>query len=379
MKKIKIIVCLVIYFPILTISQILTSNTSIDITKHWYQEPNGHTYPISIFVPEGDIPEGGFPACILLHGNGGNGGGMINQFKNILKCHILVAPSGYSKSWNICDEGSDAPDLEMVDELINQIQTYSNINPNKIRILGSSNGAGLANNIFIQNKNSGVDIICAIVSHLNEPQFHLGNFYSSSSSTDPSAAYCGYDSLVYPLNTRKYLSISNDNDPIIPYTGGTSVVGVDFLAAETAAFAIASYLGYTGNQEISGTTIGYPEITEYSYLSGNIVHIKSDAEHGTNSTQREYIKNYFSDCDIDLGTEHFEKDALTLYPNPTSDNIFISAPKQLNEVKVYSSNGVLVMKSNSTHLNISSLADGIYFFEIAFLDRKIIKRKIIKK
>ena len=378
MKKIKIIICLLIYFPILTISQILTSNTSIDITKHWFQEPNGHTYPISIFVPEGDIPEGGFPVCILLHGNGGNGGSMINQFKNILDCHILVAPSGYSKSWNICDESSDAPDLEMVDELINQVQTYSNINPNKIRILGSSNGAGLANNVFIQNKNSGVDIVCAIVSHLNEPQFHLGNFHVSSSSTDPADSYCGYDSLVYPLNSRKYLSISNDNDPIIPYTGGMSVVGVDFLDAETAAFAIANYLGYTGNQVISGTTIGFPEITEYSYLSGNIVHIKSDAEHGTNSTQREYIKNYFSDCDMDLGTDYFDKDALILYPNPTNGNILINTTNEINEVKIYSTNGILVMKSNSTHLNISSLTDGIYFFEIA-LDNKSIKRKILKK
>ena len=378
MKKIKIIICLLIYFPILTISQILTSNTSIDITKHWFQEPNGHTYPISIFVPEGDIPEGGFPVCILLHGNGGNGGSMINQFKNILDCHILVAPSGYSKSWNICDEGSDAPDLEMVDELINQVQTYSNINPNKIRILGSSNGAGLANNVFIQNKNSGVDIVCAIVSHLNEPQFHLGDFYVSSSSTDPADSYCGYDSLVYPLNSRKYLSISNDNDPIIPYTGGMSVVGVDFLDAETAAFVIANYLGYTGNQVISGTTIGFPEITEYSYLSGNIVHIKSDAEHGTNSTQREYIKNYFSDCDMDLGTDYFDKDALILYPNPTNGNILINTTNEINEVKIYSTNGILVMKSNSTHLNISSLTDGIYFFEIA-LDNKSIKRKILKK
>ena len=378
MKKIKIIICLLIYFPILTISQILTSNTSIDITKHWFQEPNGHTYPISIFVPEGDIPEGGFPVCILLHGNGGNGGSMINQFKNILDCHILVAPSGYSKSWNICDESSDAPDLEMVDELINQVQTYSNINPNKIRILGSSNGAGLANNVFIQNKNSGVDIVCAIVSHLNEPQFHLGDFYVSSSSTDPADSYCGYDSLVYPLNSRKYLSISNDNDPIIPYTGGMSVVGVDFLDAETAAFVIANYLGYTGNQVISGTTIGFPEITEYSYLSGNIVHIKSDAEHGTNSTQREYIKNYFSDCDMDLGTDYFDKDALILYPNPTNGNILINTTNEINEVKIYSTNGILVMKSNSTHLNISSLTDGIYFFEIA-LDNKSIKRKILKK
>ena len=374
----KLLTYFLLSFPLFTISQTLIPSTNIEITKYWYQEEQGYTYPMTIFVPDGDVPEGGFPVCILLHGNGGNSGGIINQFKNILNCHILVAPSGYSKSWNICDEGSDAPDVEMVDELINQVQTYSNVNPNKIRILGSSNGAGLANNILIQNKNSGVDIVCAIVSHLNEPQFHLGNFYGSSSSTDPAATYCGYDSLIYPLNTRRYLSISNENDPIIPYDGGNSVVGVDFLDAETAAFNIASNQGYSGGKTTTGTIIGRPEITEYSYLSGDVVHIKGDAEHGTNITQREYIKNYFSDCNIDLGTEPIEKDTLTLYPNPTSGNILINSTKEINEVKVYSTNGVLVMKSNSKNLNISSLTEGIYIFEIT-ADNKSIKRKIFKK
>ena len=374
----KLLTYFLLSFPLFTISQTLIPSTNIEITKYWYQEEQGYTYPMTIFVPDGDVPEGGFPVCILLHGNGGNSGGIINQFKNILNCHILVAPSGYSKSWNICDEGSDAPDVEMVDELINQVQTYSNVNPNKIRILGSSNGAGLANNILIQNKNSGVDIVCAIVSHLNEPQFHLGNFYGSSSSTDPAATYCGYDSLIYPLNTRRYLSISNENDPIIPYDGGNSVVGVDFLDAETAAFNIASNQGYSGGKTTTGTIIGRPEITEYSYLSGDVVHIKGDAEHGTNITQREYIKNYFSDCNIDLVTEHFEKDTLTIYPNPTSGNILINSTKEINEVKVYSTNGVLVMKSNSKNLNISSLTEGIYIFEIT-ADNKSIKRKIFKK
>lgn len=378
MKKIKIIICFLAYFPVTVISQELKSNTSIDIKKNWHQEPSGYNYPISIFAPSGNIPEGGFPVCILLHGNGGNGNGMMNQFKNTLKCHILVAPSGYLKSWNICDESSEAPDLEMIDALINQIQTYSNVNPNKIRILGSSNGAGLANNIFIQNKNSGVDIVCAIVSHLNEPQFHLENFYSSSSSTDPAAAYCGYDSLVYPLNTRKYLSISNENDGIIPYDGGNSVVGVDFLDAETAAFNIASNQGYSGGKTTTGTTIGSPEITEYSYLSGDVVHIKGDAEHGTNATQKEYIKSFFEDCELNLRTEHLRKEPLIIYPNPTNSNIFINTPNQFKEVKVYSTNGILLIQSNSKKLNISNLSDGIYILEIAS-DNKSIKRKILKK
>ena len=94
----------------------LTDATVISITKTWSQEPGGWTYPMSISVPTGDVPDGGFPVCIMLHGNGGNGGGMIYGFGSQLDCHALIAPTGYQSSWNICGENSDAPDLEMVAE-----------------------------------------------------------------------------------------------------------------------------------------------------------------------------------------------------------------------------------------------------------------------
>jgi len=366
-----------LFFPTILFSQNLTSATDIKISKKWYQEPNGYTFSINIFLPSGDAPEGGFPVCILLHGNGGDGEGIINQFKNILECHALVAPSGYLNSWNICDEDSDAPDLEMVDELINNLQTYSNVNPNKIRIIGSSNGAGLANNIFIQNKNSGVDIICSIVSHLNEPQFHNDNFYLPSNSSEQSNSYCGYDSLVYPSTSRKYLSISNDNDPVVPYNGGYSAVGIDFLDAETAAFKIAINQGYTESKITSGIKYGNPEISEYSYLLGNVVHIKGDANHGTNATQQEYIKNYFNDCNIDLGKKDIENKFLTIYPNPTSGNLFIKTLKEFDQIRLYSSHGALLMKSNSESLTISSLPAGTYIFEVEYEDE--IRKRIIFK
>ncbi len=97
--------------PIEVFSQVLTNTTSISITKTWSQQPNGYTYPITISVPIGTPPEGGFPVCILLHGNGGAGSSFISQYINTLQCHILVAPSGYLNSWNICAENSDAPDV----------------------------------------------------------------------------------------------------------------------------------------------------------------------------------------------------------------------------------------------------------------------------
>lgn len=367
-------------FPILGVSQNLESTTNINITKSWSQEPSGYSYPMNINVPAGIVPPNGFPVCILLHGNGGNGAGMMNEFMDILECHALVAPTGYLNSWNICAEDSDAPDIEMINDLVNILQAYSNINPNKIRIIGSSNGAGLANNIFIENNNTGIDIVCAIVSHLNEPQYHLGNFYKPSVSTDPLSSFCGYDNLVNPLATRKYLSISNDNDPIIPYSGGTSVVGIDFLPAETAAYNIALNQGYTGSQITSGITMGNPQITEYSYLSEDVVHIKGDAAHDANNTQLDYIKDYFLDCTDVSNIDDYNLDKIKVYPNPTNSKITVTgASNQTIEYSIFNVFGQLVLSGSGTsdtlQINLSELDSQVYFLKINNKVIKIIKNK----
>ena len=272
----------------------LNSLTEIIIEKTWAQQPNGYFYPIEIKVPESVEPIEGFPICVLLHSNGSNGRRIINQFSSVLNDHILIAPTGYLNSWNICDERSNAPDLEMVDELVNTLSNYSNINLNKIRILGSSNGAGLANNIFIQNENPNIDIICAVVSHLNIPQYHDNNFYKYSTVTNPMSAFCGYEEITNPISSRKYLSISNINDPTIPYLGGNSKVGLDFLNAEDAIFYIAKNQGFTGEKlPPEGSALGNPIIFEYSYLSGDVVHIKGNAMHSINPSQLDYLRTFF--------------------------------------------------------------------------------------
>ena len=273
----------------------LTSSSEIIIEKSWAQQPNGYVYPIDIKVPENVEPIEGFPICVLLHANGSNGRRIINQFSSVLDDHILIAPTGYLNSWNICDERSNAPDLEMVDELVNILSNYSNINLNKIRILGSSNGAGLANNIFIQNENPNIDIICAVVSHLNIPQYHDNNFYKNTTVTNPISAFCGYEEITTPISSRKYLSISNINDPTIPYLGGNSKVGLDFLNAEDAIFYIAKNQGFNGDKlPPEGSALGNPTIFEYSYLSGDVVHIKGNAEHSINPSQLDYLRTFFS-------------------------------------------------------------------------------------
>ena len=173
---------LLMILPLLTKGQQLSDSTNLNITKTSWQEPNGHTYSVAVRVPQGAAPSAGFPVCILLHGNGGNHQQMIGQFKDLLSCHVLLAPLGYMNSWNICSENSDGPDVEMLGDLILSLKNFTNIDTAKIRLLGISNGGALVNRMYIENNDPAIDRMCAVVSQLHDNQFRSGSFFSNPGS-----------------------------------------------------------------------------------------------------------------------------------------------------------------------------------------------------
>lgn len=367
----KILIQLLLIISVLSYSnaQNLTQFTNLNITKSWYQQPNGYIYPVAIDIPTNPMPDDGYPVCILLHGNGGSGPQIMNQFLNLFECHVLIAPTGYLNSWNLCTENSDAPDLEMMNELIDTIQQFNNINPNKIRILGISNGAGLANSLYIENLNPGLDRICAAISHLNEFQYHLGDFYKIGINTNSSISYCGYNQVSNPITSRKYLSISNDNDPTIPYHGGYSPVGIDFLDAEDAIYAIAQNQGFNGVKiNWPGVPISNPLIFEYSYLSGNVVHIRGNAQHSLNFSQMDYIKSFFDDSTQSLYLNDKFKKKIKVFPNPTNENINITL-REFNgniQTEVFDIIGNRLKVTNKTNLSLRDYSKGIYLLKVAY-------------
>ena len=121
-----------------------------------------------------------------------------------------------------------------------------------------------------------------------------------SDLTDNSLPNCGYkyNTMVNPSTTRAYLSICNDNDPMIPYNGGSSSVGVDFLPAEEAAYIIAQHKGYNGSliSGMMGNPMGMPLIFEYAYPQQEVYHIRGNASHAANESQLDYVKSFLEDC-----------------------------------------------------------------------------------
>ncbi len=272
----------------------LTESTYLRITKSWFQEPQGWLYPMNIAVPSQNEPSNGFPILILLHENGGSGSRMLNEWKTLVTDHILVAPTGYRKSWNISDEASEAPDVEMVSDLIKSLSEFENVDFQRIRIIGFSNGAALANRIFIENKNEAIDRIGAVVSQLSKAQYRNDSFYAPSGDTGGSDVHDGYNISTVPIQGRAYLSICNENDPMIPYFGGASV-GVEFLPAKEAIYHIARSQGHDAPYEESdGNQLQNSLTYEYSYLDKNVVHLRGFAYHGMSDTALNYLINFIT-------------------------------------------------------------------------------------
>ena len=374
----KYLILILYFIPTIFICQELTGSTNLDITKAWSQEPQGWTYQMNIFIPEETSPENGFPICILLHGNGGVAAEFINEFSQHISCHILIAPAGYMNSWNICSEESDAPDMEMLDELIASLSSYTNVNSSKIRLLGYSNGAALANRVLVENNNPNIDKICSVVSQLSEMQAHNGSFYGPSGETEASMAFCGYDIQQTPLVGRDYLNICNTNDPIIPYNGGPAV-GAVFLPSKVAIYEIAKSQGYTGSIiDGDGQEINSSGIFEYNYLSGQVVHLRGDAGHGLNETQVGLISDFFIyDCSSNGITEQSEV-KISIYPNPVGETLSIHGILTPTEIEIFNTKGKSILKeeNSSGKINISGLKAGIYYVHIHDNTKLVIKEFI---
>ena len=86
------------------------------------------------------------------------------------------------------------------------------------------------------------------------------------------------------------------NDGTIPYLGGSSFVGVDFLPAQLGTFRIAQLMGFTGSQlPEPGAPLG-AGVSLYSYLDGAVVHLRGFAGHGMNPVQREFLADFLDNC-----------------------------------------------------------------------------------
>lgn len=86
--------------------------------------------------------------------------------------------------------------------------------------------------------------------------------------------------------------------------------------------------------------------------------------------------SYSEDCQ--LGTEDFTKTDFQLFPNPAGNLLNIQSKENIENVKIYSPNGLLVKEVSSNTIDVSQLSAGMYFAQITF-NGKSFTRKFIKE
>ena len=270
----------------------LSALSDLTITKTWSQ--GIHDYDVTIGMPTvGTAP---YPVAILLHGAGGNGAGMVAQNASVLPGHILLGVQGYGNTWNISNETSNGPDIEMLNELIDSVKPYANVDQSKIRILGFSNGGALALRAAIEITDSAVDVIICGGSQTNDDQYRGGQFYKPSNEEQTGDAYAndGYDTLVSTLPQRKIIQYNGTNDTVIPYNGGAASwtpLSPTFLSAPNSVYAFAQAQGYSGSQS-SGTSYGTNSfLVDY----GDVIFLNDAVGHTTSADHRNLVNKYLED------------------------------------------------------------------------------------
>lgn len=83
-------------------------------------------------------------------------------------------------------------------------------------------------------------------------------------------------------------------------------------------------------------------------------------------TQSPMIIDYVRVYQNTLGTDEFNTSSFNIYPNPTTDKIFINTQHTISKVEVYDAVGKLVINQNSPQkeINVSALTAGLYFVKM---------------
>ena len=265
------------------------STGKYSITQSWSQEKD-YERPYFVQVPDG--ASGKLPVLIFLHGNGGNAeramGGFKRKFPKIASSYILVFAQGYQASWNIVSERAKSNDLEFIEEIVRTLAKYDNVRDDDFTVMGSSNGAALANQIAIETDLAAIRNYVCLVSPLNGYQHDGKNFKVRGDDNN-------YEEVATPMTGKRLLNVSGENDPLVPYKGGPSrgIPAKDgklpFVHAEESIFLWAKHFGYKG-KKLTEPTSADDKLEVFSYLDGDVIHYKALGEaHGAGRVLNEQM------------------------------------------------------------------------------------------
>lgn len=273
-----------VYNEGLSHANVVTGNTIASgewtFTQTWQQETDFQR-KVKITVPDLEIETQlvgkKIPVVIALHDVSGTMDAISNEV-NYITDKVVIAPQGYSKTWNVGYSISKADDIALIDSIITQLEIYDNVDTREITLLGYGVGGQLAQQYAIQTTNQNIKNLVLISSLLHFDQHKL-TFSDANDRIDTFYAL-GLNQLVeddsteitwsetVPLVGRNILMFHGTNNLNWPYAGGTAN-GLDLTGAENTIYAWARAENEIEDQLLEGNRLPTGEL-EYSYKNGAI-------------------------------------------------------------------------------------------------------------
>lgn len=153
--------------------------------------------------------------------------------------------------------------------------------------------------------------------------------------------------------------IVKDKDAETPVAGAEITIGSKTLTTDA--------LGMATTEDLTAGTYSYTITkTDFETINSTIELIDNDVE----------VNVEFIYTDV---TENANQ-AISIYPNPVSNELFIDASQEISELVVFDVTGQVVMKIvNQNRVDVSSLEKGLYFISISTIDGKVNSQRIVKQ
>ena len=185
-----------------------------------------------------------YPLVFFFHGAGGNGEGELNRHQAVIDLidqgnFIGIFPSGYQNKWNVSNETA-ADDVDFFESIINNINSNTIFNLDKVYGVGISNGSGIVNKIGKETY-----IFKGIAPLISQQTVEIGN--------------------IIPEGVLSVFQVNGDNDNLVPVNGGMGVANTNFMSASGSAENWALNFGCSMSPEEETLQWGNKTVSAFTF------------------------------------------------------------------------------------------------------------------
>lgn len=299
----------------------------------------------------------------------------ISDTANFLIVHPQGTKDGSNQPyWNAGISTIGANDLLFMSQLIDSLKAVYNIDANCIYSTGMSNG-GFMSNYLACNLSTKIAAIAGVTGTIFTNWFNACNpgrpvpVMHIHGTADPTVPYAGNSTMIAPDTLVKMWRVKNNCNPTPTFS---NVPNTNLSDGCTADHYI--YSGGTNNSSV-----------EFYRINGG-GHTWPGASFITGVTNQDFnasvqIWRFFRKYKLNTLTSISKSNPLsnniTIYPNPATNFITIETASETNTTITDLSGKICMEPSSNKRIDVSGLANGLYFASVK-TDQGTIVKKIVK-